>query len=81
MIIINKNRIIQLGKHLQGREAMLNINTDHRTKDLVTDAAAVALLVQKEMVAEMVTQTKKPHNSKKKNQTDRYRSDNGRYGL
>ena len=38
---------------------MLNVNTDHRTKDLETDATAVALLVQKEMVVEVVTQTKK----------------------
>lgn len=29
------------GKQLQGWQAMLNINMDHRTKDLVTDATAV----------------------------------------
>lgn len=32
----------QRGKGLQGREEMLNINMDHRSQDVVTDATAVS---------------------------------------
>lgn len=50
------------GKQLQGWQAMLNMNMDHRTKDLVTDATPVLLeLAQKQVV--VVTWMKKKNTS------------------
>lgn len=48
----------QRGKRLQGREEMPNINMDHRSQDVVTDATAVSAGSKKEGGAMSRTKTR-----------------------